>query len=777
MENENTQFDGREALIAGNAIRIRSPNRQKKRISKDYAEKIRDLEPETDSSEPEEDVFSARREAVAKIPEDGPDNGHEQGQKRQKKDAVNRQRKSFNSLGQTADSVRKNAFHDTAGDAEKTEEGLLYRSRRNELLRSRRYVRGGHASIEPAEEQTDSAGKKQYFFTDEVKAGQTAEDEALSEYSNYSARRYAGTANRSGTVPGKRKAGEIAGDEGTSGRRNLSGNHVVSGGFTNVRNSGSADVSHFSTGRMGGGMNSGRAGSAFYAAGTGGQESTLSASVLQKRRLRRAYTAANEQSVYIPIISKIRERRAYARAAKESERGVAAALQALRRRPVMAVVVIFVMLFVFFFSAAASAGTAVIGQAASSAITATSYSAEDEDILGAESDYLALEAELREKLSDPERYFPGYDNYSLQSTEISHDPYKLTALLTVLYERYTRNEVQESLRKIFNAQYGISTEDITGTSEQKTVRIGQSLGTVVTSGYCNCSICCGPNAGGPTASGVYPTEAHTIAVDSRNPIVPMGTKIVMNGTEYTVEDTGPLERYGVAFDVYYDDHDVAESHGHQNWEAFIADDNGTETVTVTVTNTQPTLKVTLRNYGIDHAARELLNDDLYLRYQLMAQLKGNREGLFPDYDAMAAYGGLNYAPPGSALSDAQFAAMYYEAVKYLGIEYVWGGETPESGFDCSGFVSYVINHCGNGWDFGRLTAEEWRQTCMYVPPAEAKPGDLIFFQGTYDTDGASHIGIYLGEGMMVHAGHPVQIASCETPYFQEHFLSYGRIPG
>ena len=731
MENENTQFDGREALIAGNAIRIRSPNRQKKRISKDYAEKIRDLEPETDPSEPEEDVFSARREAVAKIPEDGPDNGHEQGQKRQKKDALNRQRKSFNSLGQTADSVRKNAFHDTAGEAEKTEEGLLYRSRRNELLRSRRYVRGGHASIEPAEEQTDSAGKKQYFFTDEVKAGQAAEDEALSEYSNYSARRYAGTANRSGTVPGKRKAGEIAGDEGTSGRRNLSGNHVVSGGFTDVRNSGSADVSHFSTGRMGGGMNSGRAGSAFYAAGTGGQESTLSASVLQKRRLRRAYTVANEQSVYIPIISKIRERRAYARAAKESERGVAAALQALRRRPVMAVVVIFVMLFVFFFSAAASAGTAVIGQAAASAITATSYSAEDEDILGAESDYLALEAELREKLSDPERYFPGYDNYSLQSTEISHDPYKLTALLTVLYERYTRNEVQGSLQKILNAQYGISTEDITGTSEQKTVRIGQSLGTVVTSGYCNCSICCGLNADGPTASGVYPTEAHTIAVDSRNPIVPMGTKIVMNGTEYTVEDTGPLERYGVAFDVYYDDHDVAESHGHQNWEAFIADDNGTETVTVTVTNTQPTLKVTLRNYGIDHAARELLNDDLYLRYQLMAQLKGNREGLFPDYDAMAAYGGLNYAPPGSALSDAQFAAMYYEAVKYLGIEYVWGGETP----------------------------------------------DLIFFQGTYDTDGASHIGIYLGEGMMVHAGHPVQIASCETPYFQEHFLSYGRIPG
>lgn len=176
----------------------------------------------------------------------------------------------------------------------------------------------------------------------------------------------------------------------------------------------------------------------------------------------------------------------------------------------------------------------------------------------------------------------------LHITEIGHNPYELAAFLTVLYEDYTRAEVQETLRALFEAQYSLSTShSIETVTETRTVRVGESLGQVVTSGYCNCSICCGGYAGGPTASGVMPTAEHTIAVDMYDPLLPFGTKVVMNGTEYVVEDTGPLTRYGVTFDVYYDDHDVAEAHGHQTWEAFLSDDNGEQEVQVTQTTRKP----------------------------------------------------------------------------------------------------------------------------------------------------------------------------------------------
>jgi len=188
-------------------------------------------------------------------------------------------------------------------------------------------------------------------------------------------------------------------------------------------------------------------------------------------------------------------------------------------------------------------------------VLATSFTATDEDIRGAEADYCALEAELRERILKIQEENPDYDEYEIDTGEINHNPYELAAFLTVLYEDYTREEVQRTLREIFEAQYEYSTSHRTETvTETKQVRVGESLGQVVTSGYCNCPICCGRWSGGPTASGVYPTADHTIAVDANNPFVPMGTKVIMNGTEYTVEDTGNFDRYGVQFDVYYDDH-------------------------------------------------------------------------------------------------------------------------------------------------------------------------------------------------------------------------------
>jgi cell wall-associated NlpC family hydrolase len=137
---------------------------------------------------------------------------------------------------------------------------------------------------------------------------------------------------------------------------------------------------------------------------------------------------------------------------------------------------------------------------------------------------------------------------------------------------------------------------------------------------------------------------------------------------------------------------------------------------------------------------------------------------------------MSYDIPPEALSDSRFAAMIREAEKYLGRPYVWGGGSPETGFDCSGYVSWVVNHCGNGWDFGRLSAEGLRGVCTFVSPQEAKPRDLVFFQGTYDTPGASHCAIYVGNGMMIHCGNPIQYASMQSSYWQEHFFCFGRLP-
>jgi cell wall-associated NlpC family hydrolase len=119
--------------------------------------------------------------------------------------------------------------------------------------------------------------------------------------------------------------------------------------------------------------------------------------------------------------------------------------------------------------------------------------------------------------------------------------------------------------------------------------------------------------------------------------------------------------------------------------------------------------------------------------------------------------------------------MIGEAEKYLGYPYVWGGSNPSSSFDCSGFVSYVINNCGNGWNVGRQTANGLRSQCTYVSASEAKPGDLIFFQKTYNTTGASHVGIYVGNGMMIHCGNPIQYTSINSNYWQQHFLVFGRL--
>ena len=192
------------------------------------------------------------------------------------------------------------------------------------------------------------------------------------------------------------------------------------------------------------------------------------------------------------------------------------------------------------------------------------------------------------------------------------------------------------------------------------------------------------------------------------------------------------------------------------------------------------LNVYLVNHTLDVVPDELgMTDAEKQRVALLMYTFGNRKYLFGEDDIYNIPGegeddSRDHRVPGEYLSDEQFARMLAEAEKYLDVPYVWGGYSP-SGFDCSGFVSYVINHCGNGWNYGRLTANGLRARTANVPSSDAKPGDLIFFQGTYNTSGASHVGIYVGGGWMIHAGNPVHYSNINTPYWQSHFLGYGRI--
>lgn len=434
------------------------------------------------------------------------------------------------------------------------------------------------------------------------------------------------------------------------------------------------------------------------------------------------------------------------------------------------------LLFVIVMVSLGSCSAALSG--VGTTIISTTYPSTDEEIYAVEDAYAALEAALNTQINNMESTHPGYDEYNYQINEISHNPYQLISYFSARYGEFTYEQVSGELEEIFREQYSLVVDAQTETTtETRTVSVGESLGQVVTSGYCNCSICCGIWAGGATASGAYPTAEHTIAVDASNPIVPIGTRIVMNGVEYVVEDTGNFARYGVDFDVYYDSHEVASAHGHQTWEAYIADSNGQESVEVTTTTTVTMLNVTLTNNGLDAVLRSRMSAGEIEMYDLYNMTYGNREDLF-DVSSISSYGtnGLTYEVAPEALSDTRFANMITEAEKYLGYAYVWGGSSPSTGFDCSGFVSWVINNCGNGWSVGRLTADGLYGICTPVSASEAQPGDLVFFTGTYNTSGISHVGIYVGDGMMIHCGNPIQYTSLNSTYWTSHLYCYGRLP-
>ena len=324
-------------------------------------------------------------------------------------------------------------------------------------------------------------------------------------------------------------------------------------------------------------------------------------------------------------------------------------------------------------------------------VLGTSYTAEDEDLKGVETDYTKLEDKLRKQIDRIETDHPGYDEYRYNLAEIGHNPYELASLLTVEFENYTRSQVQARLQSIFEAQYELKLVEKVEIRTRKETRVGFRY----------------------------------------NPIT---------GT------------------------------GH------------TYTYQVTVQYEYKILNVTLLNRGVDYVARNSgLTDDQLQRYEVTLECRGNRDDLFAGIafatpDGVGSSGEYqDYDIPGEALTDEKFRKMITEAEKYLGYPYVWGGSSPSTSFDCSGFVSWVINHCGNGWNVGRQTANGLMGKCDIIPKSEAKPGDLIFFQKTYNTSGASHVGIYVGNGMMIHCGNPISYASIETNYWRQHYYCMGRI--
>ena len=323
----------------------------------------------------------------------------------------------------------------------------------------------------------------------------------------------------------------------------------------------------------------------------------------------------------------------------------------------------------------------VIMDGVGSGIAASTYPSQDADMLGAEAQYCAMEAELQRYLDTYESTHD-YDEYHFDLDTIEHDPYVLISMITALHQgEWTLDEVQGTLQMLFERQY-ILTEDVVVETR-------------------------------------YRTE----------------TDIWTDADGNTHTDT-----YQVPYDYYI-------------------------------------CTVTLENFNLSHVPVYIMSEEQLGMYATYMATLGNRPDLFPGSGYIGKYvegSYTDYDIPPEALDDEVFAAIIKEAEKYLGYPYVWGGSSPSTSFDCSGFVSWVINH--SGWDVGRLGAQGLCNICTPVSSDNAKPGDLVFFTGTYDTPGVSHVGIYVGNNMMIHCGDPISYANLNSSYWQSHFYRYGRLP-
>ena len=397
----------------------------------------------------------------------------------------------------------------------------------------------------------------------------------------------------------------------------------------------------------------------------------------QKQAIKKQYAAAKHNQA-AQTTAKAAENTAKA-AKKAAEKAEKAGKYVWEHRRGFAIAAAILLMLAFLLNGLFSCS--VIMDGVGSGIAASTYPSQDADMLGAEAQYCAMEAELQRYLDTYESTHD-YDEYHFDLDTIEHDPYVLISMITALHQgEWTLDEVQGTLQMLFDRQY-ILTEDVVVETRYRTE-----------------------------------TDTWTDA----------------DGNTHT-------DTYQVPYDYYI-------------------------------------CTVTLENFNLSHVPVYIMSEEQLGMYATYMATLGNRPDLFPGSGYIGKYvegSYTDYDIPPEALDDEVFAAIIKEAEKYLGYPYVWGGSSPSTSFDCSGFVSWVINH--SGWDVGRLGAQGLCNICTPVPSANVKPGDLVFFTGTYDTPGVSHVGIYVGNNMMIHCGDPISYANLNSNYWQSHFYRYGRLP-
>ena len=397
----------------------------------------------------------------------------------------------------------------------------------------------------------------------------------------------------------------------------------------------------------------------------------------QKQAIKKQYAAAKHNQA-AQTTAKAAENTAKA-AKKAAEKAEKAGKYVWEHRRSFAIAAAILLMLAFLLNGLSSCSVMIDG--VGSGIAASTYPSQDADMLGAEAQYCAMEAELQRYLDTYESTHD-YDEYHFDLDTIEHDPYVLISMITALHQReWTLDEVQGTLQMLFDRQY-ILTEDVVVETRYRTE-----------------------------------TDTWTDA----------------DGNTHT-------DTYQVPYDYYI-------------------------------------CTVTLENFNLSHVPVYIMSEEQLGMYATYMATLGNRPDLFPGSGYIGKYvegSYTDYDIPPEALDDEVFAAIIKEAEKYLGYPYVWGGSSPSTSFDCSGFVSWVINH--SGWDVGRLGAQGLCNICTPVSSANVKPGDLVFFTGTYDTPGVSHVGIYVGNNMMIHCGDPISYANLNSSYWQSHFYRYGRLP-
>lgn len=487
-------------------------------------------------------------------------------------------------------------------------------------------------------------------------------------------------------------------------------------------------------------------------------------------------------------------------------------VQTVKNHPIACLVIALLLLLIFFIMSAFSSCSS-IGAGTGGLFTAASYQADDYTISQAELTYTEWETDLQMEIDGIESTHPGYDEYRYQIDAIEHDPYVLMGYLTAVYGEFDSATAETAMRGLFNSQYTLTlteeTERRTRSESRTDPTTNVQSATEVEYEYkiLNVKLTATPlenvvafrmnaeqkeicellmatkgsrqyvgNVFGdtnwiPYVSSYYGYRVHPISGGKNYHTgvdigMAQGTAIYA-GHDGTVTIAGENGGYGLCVELSGqtpEGKNLVTKYGHCS-QILVS-------VGQTVSAGDIIAKVgSTGNSTGPHLHLEVLVDGNYLNPLFFAETGDETERHLPT-GASGSY--THYSVPPSALSDAKFRAILTEAEKYLGYPYVWGGSSPEESFDCSGFVSWVINH--SGWNVGRQGVLGLEDICTTISPSEAKPGDLIFFERTYDVVGANHVGIYVGDGMMIHCGDPISYTSINTSYWQEHFLHFGRLP-